>query len=445
MTPAHLSIILGAQWGDEGKGKLVDILSERFPVVARATGGANAGHTVYAAIPSRAGGGAGGVGGETQKFVFHLLPSGILHEGVTAVIGNGCVLHLPTLFEELATMKAAGLDVEPRVKLSSRVALLFDYHKVMDGMQEDSKGAGKVGTTRRGIGPAYADKINRRGLRLCDLEDWASFEKKYRANLAWHQKVYGFEHDGNAELESLKGLRDRVLAMQVDGAVFLNGALAEGKDVLVEGANGALLDIDHGTYPFVTSSNPTIGGVFTGTGLNPLHVKDVIGIAKAYITRVGAGPFPTELTAERDAAEGALGDRIREAGGEYGSTTGRPRRCGWFDVPLTRYSVMLNGFTALNLTKLDVLDDLDEIKIATAYRLEGKVLDHFPARLEDLAKVEVTYETMPGWKTPLKDVTTWEGLPKNAQAYVMRLEALLGCPIKYVGVGKKREQLVATT
>ncbi len=437
MTPGHLSIILGAQWGDEGKGKLVDILCERFPIVARATGGANAGHTVYATI-----GGKDGQGGETKKFVFHLLPSGILRVGVTAVIGNGCVLHLPTLFEELATMKAAGLDVESRVKLSSRVALLFDYHKVIDGSQEDSKGEQKVGTTRRGIGPAYSDKINRRGLRLCDLEDWATFEKLYRANLAWHQKVYGFGHDADAELATLKDLRDRTLAMQVDGATMLNGALALGQDVLVEGANGALLDIDHGTYPFVTSSNPTVGGVFTGTGLNSRYLKDVIGIAKAYITRVGAGPFPTELTVERDAAAGALGDRIREAGGEYGSTTGRPRRCGWFDVPLTRYSVMLNGFTALNLTKLDVLDELEEIKIAVAYKLDGNALDHFPARLEDLARVEVEYETMPGWKTSLKEVTRWESLPKNAQAYAERLEVLLGCPIKYVGVGQKREQLV---
>ncbi len=430
MPSGHLTIILGAQWGDEGKGKLVDILSERFSVVARATGGANAGHTVYASLT-----GADGAKGETKKFVFHLLPSGILREGVTAVIGNGCVLHLPTLFEELATLKAAGLDVESRVKLSSRAALLFDYHKLIDGMQEDSKGSGKVGTTRRGIGPAYSDKINRRGLRVCDFEEWANFEAKYRANLAWQQKVYGFLHDGNAELEVLKGLKDRILAMQVDGAVVLNGALESGQDVLVEGANGALLDIDHGTYPFVTSSNPTVGGIFTGTGLNFRHLKDVIGIAKAYITRVGAGPFPTELT-------DALGDRIREAGGEYGSTTGRPRRCGWFDVPLTRYSVMLNGFTALNLTKLDVLDDLEEIKIATAYKLGGKVLDHFPARLEDLAEVEVEYETLPGWKASLKDVTSWEGLPKNAQAYVERIEALVGCPIRYVGVGQKREQLV---
>jgi len=226
-----------------------------------------------------------------------------------------------------------------------------------------------------------------------------------------------------------------LLGMMVDGAFMLNSALDSGKSVLVEGANAALLDIDHGTYPFVTSSNPTIGGVFTGTGMNAKYLKDVIGIVKAYMTRVGAGPFPTELT-------DALGDQIRESGGEYGSTTGRPRRCGWFDVPLTRYSVLLNGYTSLNLTKLDVLDELDKIKVAVEYRLDGKVLEGFPARLEDLARVEVTYETLPGWKQSLKNVTSWDQLPENARKYVERLEELVGCPIKYVGVGQRRDQLI---
>lgn len=422
MESKNLTVVLGAQWGDEGKGKLVDILSESFDIVARATGGANAGHTVYVKV-----------GEETKKYVFHLLPSGILHEKITCVIGNGVVLHVPTFFDELS--KLAGMNLENRLKISDRVALLFEYHKIIDGAQEDSKGDKKVGTTRRGIGPCYADKINRRGLRLCDLKNWEKFEEKYKHNLAWHQKVYGFEFDATQELADLKAKRDQLLGMMVDGAFYLNSALASGKKVLVEGANAALLDIDHGTYPYVTSSSPTIGGVFTGTGMNALHLDELAGVIKAYITRVGSGPFPTELLNE-------LGDKIRESGGEYGSTTGRPRRCGWFDVMLTKYSIMINGFTALNLSKLDVLDDLDEIKIAVGYKLDGKNLDSFPALLEDLERVEVVYETMPGWKTSLKEISSWDALPENAKKYVLRLEELLGCPIKYVGIGQRRDQML---
>ncbi len=424
MAPIPYTVVLGAQWGDEGKGKLVDILSKDFDIVARATGGANAGHTVYF-----------NEGGVTKKFVFHLLPSGILYPHVNCVIGNGLVLHVGSMFEEIEALKVQGYDVESRVKVSDRVALLFDYHKLIDGAQEDSKGGAKVGTTRRGIGPAYSDKINRRGLRLCDLANWDSFVEKYSANVAWHQKVYGFEYDAETELNGLKAVRNRLLAMKVDAAFVLNSAITAGKKVLVEGANATLLDIDHGTYPFVTSSNPSIGGVFTGTGLNPRFLGENIGIVKAYMTRVGSGPFPTELT-------DALGDSIREAGGEYGSTTGRPRRCGWFDVPMTKYSVMVNGFSCLNLTKLDVLDDLDEIKVAVGYSLDGQKLESIPASLEDLARVEVTYENLPGWKVSLKEVTAWDALPENAKKYVLRLEELLGCPFKYIGVGQRRDQLL---
>ncbi len=423
-TKGKLSLILGAQWGDEGKGKLVDILSEKFDIVARATGGANAGHTVYVNID-----------GETKKFIFHLLPSGVLRKNVTCVIGNGCVLHLQTVLKELKNVKDQGFEVEGRVKISNRAALLCDYHKVIDGWQEDSKGDKRVGTTKRGIGPCYADKIIRRGLRICDLRDWDSFEEKYRANLAWHQKVYGFEYDADEELKFFKDNYDYLISMIDDTAQYLNDQIAAGKTVLLEGANAALLDIDHGTYPYVTSSNPTIGGAFTGTGMNPSYLDENIGIVKAYMTRVGKGPFPTELHDD-------LGDQIREAGGEYGSTTGRPRRCGWFDVPITKYSIMINGFTSVNLTKLDVLDHLSEIKVAVGYKLDGKPFSGLPARLEDLGRIETEYETLPGWKQSLNDVTSWDELPENAQKYVLRLEELLGCHIKYIGVGMRRDQLI---
>lgn len=424
ILPKNLSVILGAQWGDEGKGKLVDILSKDFDIVARATGGANAGHTVF--IQEN---------GETKKYIFHLLPSGILYPHVNCVIGNGVVLHIETLFEEIEELEAAGYSVQNRLKISDRVALLFDYHKLMDGSQEDSKGVQKVGTTRRGIGPAYSDKINRKGLRLCDLKNWETFEERYRQNLKRHQEVYGFTYLPEGELAVIRKYKDQLLAMMTDGAEYLHNALKAGKKVLVEGANAALLDIDHGTYPFVTSSNPTIGGVFTGTGMNPSALKEVIGIVKAYMTRVGGGPFPTELT-------DAMGEKIRESGGEYGSTTGRPRRCGWFDVPLTRYSIVLNGFDCLNLTKLDVLDDLEEIKIASKYLLNGEEIHTVPASLQDLAQVQVEYETLPGWKTSLKECTEWDQLPEAAKNYVLRLEELLDCPIRYVGVGQRRDQLL---
>ena len=424
MPNTNLSVILGAQWGDEGKGKLVDIMSERFDIVARATGGGNAGHSVYVKE-----------GEETKKFVFHLLPSGILYKHVTCVIGNGVVLHVPTMLEEIENVSARGYDAKGRVKISDRIALLFDYHKIIDGLQEEKKGDKKVGTTKRGIGPCYADKINRRGLRLCDLKDWGAFEEKYLANVAMHQEVHGFEYDPEAELAVYKENRELLLSMMTDCALYLNKALDGGKSVLVEGANATLLDIDHGTYPYVTSSSPSIGGVFTGTGLNTKHLGELIGIVKAYMTRVGSGPFPTEL-------ENEVGEKLREAGGEFGSTTGRPRRCGWFDVPMTKYSIMINAFDSINLTKLDVLDGLDEIKIATSYSLDGEKLESMPALLADLGRVEVEYESMPGWKQSLQDVSSWEELPENAKKYVLRLEELIGAPIKYIGVGMRRDQLI---
>ena len=319
----NLTVILGSQWGDEGKGKLVDIVTPAFDLVARATGGANAGHTIYL---------------NGKKFVFHLVPSGMLHDKCVAVIGNGVVLHLETMMGELEVLKSNDMDVEGRVLISDRAHLVFDYHKLIDGMQEEMKGKGKVGTTKRGIGPCYTDKIRRNGIRVHDLLSFDVFEKKYMANLEMFQKMYGgFEYDSAAELAKHKEYSEKIREWVVDSAFFLNSALKMGKRVLVEGANGAMLDIDHGTYPFVTSSNPTIGGIMTGCGLPATKVSNVIGIMKAYSTRVGGGTFPSELHDD-------LGQQIRDNGGEYGSTTGRPRRCGWFDAVAAKYSVMLNGF-----------------------------------------------------------------------------------------------------
>lgn len=424
MSSQNLSLVLGAQWGDEGKGKLVDILGKKFDIIARATGGANAGHSVYVKM-----------GEETKKFVFHLLPSGVLYDHTICVIGNGVVLHAPTLMKELENVKNHGINIDGRIKISDRIALLFDFHKIIDGMQEDSKGEKKVGTTKRGIGPCYSDKISRRGIRLCELNNWDAFEKHYRANLERHQRVYGFDYDPEEELQWWKEQRETFLGMMTDTAYYLNSSLEEGKTVLMEGANAALLDIDHGTYPFVTSSNPTVGGVFTGTGMSPKHLGENIGIVKAYMTRVGRGGFPTEL-------DGEIATHLRDKGGEYGSTTGRPRRCGWFDVPLTKYSIMLNGFTSLNLTKLDVLDEMDEIPVATKYFLDGEEVKSFPALIDDLDRITVEMETLPGWKQSLQECTSWDDLPENAQNYVLRLEELLGCPIKYIGVGMRRDQLI---
>lgn len=419
-----LTVILGAQWGDEGKGKLVDILSEKFDIVARATGGANAGHSVYALVDK-----------DVKKFVFHLIPSGILHKKNKCVIGNGVVLHFPSFFDELEMLEKEGIDTDGRIFVSDRTTLLFDYHKILDGIEEDMKAGKKVGTTRRGIGPAYSDKINRRALRVCDLKNFDTFKEKYLNNLSFFRQIYNFDYDSESELDFIIKIREKLLQMTIDGAYFLNNALDNGAKILVEGANAALLDIDHGTYPYVTSSNPTIGGVFTGTGLSPKYLSESIGIVKSYITRVGSGPFPTELTDK-------TGDAIREAGVEYGSTTGRPRRCGWFDVALTKYSIMINGFSCLNLTKLDVLDSLDEIKVAVKYKLNGDELKSFPALLDDLEKVEVEYISFPGWQQSLKNIKKWKDLPKNAQKYVLGLEKLLDCPIKYVGIGQRRDQLI---
>jgi adenylosuccinate synthase len=417
----NYSIVLGSQWGDEGKGKLVDILAEKYPIVARATGGANAGHTIYI--------------GE-KKYVFHLVPSGMLNEHVKCVIGNGVVLHLPTMMGEVKVLEENNIVTENRILISDRTHLLFDYHKIIDEKQEEMKGGKKVGTTKRGIGPCYTDKIRRNGIRLHDLRDWSNFEEKYHANLKMFKEMYGeFEYDTDKELSELKEIYAKISSWIIDSALYLNEALNSGKKILVEGANGAMLDIDHGTYPFVTSSSPTIGGIATGIGVPAHKATSVIGIMKAYTTRVGAGPFATELLDE-------LGTQIRENGGEFGSTTGRPRRCGWLDCVVGRYSVMINGFTDINLTKLDVLTGIPTLKVAVKYTLEGKELKSFPASLEDQENLEVEYIEMPGWEEDISKVRTFEDLPENAQKYVEKIEELIKCPITSIGVGVDRQDMI---
>lgn len=420
----QVAAVLGGQWGDEGKGKLIDILAREYDVVVRSTGGANAGHTVY--IPDN--------NGSKQKFVFHLMPSGVLYPHVNGIIGNGCVVHVPTFFEEVEALQKNNIDVGGRVFISDRAHLVFEYHKLIDTIQEQRKGKNKVGTTGRGIGPAYADKISRSGIRMHELLNFSAFEVRLRAHIESLQIMYDFEFDIDAELERYHKLLPRLMPYITDTAFFIQKALAEGKKILLEGANGTLLDIDHGTYPYVTSSNASIGGLIAGCGINPARITSVLGIMKAYFTRVGAGPFPTEL-------HDATGEKLRTIGGEFGSTTGRPRRCGWFDAVASRYGVLLNGLTGINLTKLDVLDEFETINIATAYIYQGKELQSFPASADILSQVEVKYIEMPGWKQNISHVRRFSDLPENAKRYIATLEQLLQCPIEVVGVGTGRDEI----
>lgn len=413
--------VVGGQWGDEGKGKLVDVLAEKYDVIVRATGGANAGHTIY-------------VG--DKKIVFHLVPSGMFHKRKICVMGNGMVIHMPTLIEEMETLKKSGVSCKGRLLLSDRSHLVFEYHKIIDRLQEEMKGGKKVGTTGRGIGPAYADKTSRIGIRAGELLDFAAFSEHYRQNLNMLKKMYGFDHDGEAELKQIKKILPYILPLITDTASFLERAvIVEHKKILLEGANAILLDIDHGTYPFVTSSNASIGGIISGSGIPPSILSSSIGVMKAYVTRVGSGPFPTELNDE-------TGNRIREIGGEFGSTTGRPRRCGWFDITAARYGIWLNGFTAINLTKLDVLNSLPRLKIGIAYKYNGKKIRAFPSDLRVLESCAVEYRELPGWQEDISAAKTFRDLPKNAQNYVKTIEELIGCPIKFIGTGKGRDALL---
>lgn len=422
-SPAgKLTAVLGLNWGDEGKGKLVDILAGKMQFVARFGGGANAGHTIVV---------------DGQKVVLHQLPSGVLHPQTKNVIGNGCVVHLPTLIEEMAELEKLGVKFVDRLFISDRATILFDFHKELDGLAEMKLGAKKIGTTKRGIGPAYSDRVNRRSLRMGDLANFETFAVKLRARLEEINSIEGmpFKFNIEREITLYEDLAERLEGMICDTSEILQNALADGKTVLAEGAQGSLLDVDFGTFPFVTSSTTTAGNIFSGLGIAPQNLNS-IGVAKAYTTRVGAGPFPTELTNE-------LGEKIRQIGAEFGATTGRPRRCGWMDLVATRFAAKLNGTNAINLTKLDVLNDLPEIQVCTKYLLDGEEISSLPATIEDYEKVEPVFETLPGWQADTSAARQIADLPENAQKYIQFIEQFLGIPVKWVGVGVERSAMAS--
>ncbi|MDP3774176.1 MAG: adenylosuccinate synthase [Gemmatimonadales bacterium] len=415
-------VVVGAQWGDEGKGKVVDALAEHADLVVRYQGGANAGHTVDA---------------PDGEFVLHQIPSGILHQATKCVIGNGVVLDPETLFHEIDALRGRGVTVEGRLVVSDRAHLVLPYHKLLDAESARSK---KIGTTARGIGPAYEDKYGRRGVRVGDLRHPEIVAKLVEAGVQRANDLLGLAGSVKrchaAEIVAmLAGMAPRLLPFVSDAGRLVTDTLRDGGNVLLEGAQGALLDVDHGTYPFVTSSSTTAGGAAVGAGIGPTAIDAVLGVVKAYTTRVGNGPLPTE-------AEVTEGERLRTLGGEYGATTGRPRRCGWFDAMVVRYSVRVNGLTGLAVTKLDVLDSFEQLSVCTHYRLGGETLDDLPDNVAALAEVEPVYELLPGWRQPTGEARTLAALPREARAYLDRLEALAGAPIRYVGVGTKREQLI---
>jgi adenylosuccinate synthase len=415
-----VQIIVGAQWGDEGKGKIVDMLSEQADIVARYQGGANAGHTIVF---------------DGTKYVLHLIPSGILHPGTQCVIGNGVVIDPVALMDEIHMLESMGIDITGRLHISHKAHLIMPYHKMMDAARE--KQAGPIGTTGRGIGPAYNDKALRSGIRIVDLLDRESLGQKIRANLAEKNQILRALYDVapldvDAMIDEYVQFDTLIDPYITDTTALLYNALKDGKRVLAEGAQGALLDLDHGTYPFVTSSNPTSGGACTGLGIPPTSVTSVMGVVKAYSTRVGNGPFPTEL-------HDATGELLRTEGHEFGATTGRSRRCGWLDIPALRYSIMVNGISEIALTKLDVLGALDELRICTGYTLDGRPLKTFPADANNLERVACEYITLPGWRSSLDGITSFDGLPANAQEYVRTIETLLETPITWVSTSPARE------
>ena len=427
MSEGKTAVVVGAQWGDEGKGKIVDVLSEKFSVVARYAGGHNAGHTVI-------------ING--KRFVLQLVPCGVLREGCRAVIGNGVVLDPIAFLKEVSALREAGVKVDGNLFVSNRAHVILPYHRMIELASENAPGRVKIGTTSRGIGPSYEDKAGRRGLRVIDLLD-LDLLKKHIENACREKNMIAHALFNSEPLDPDKMYAEyaeasRKLAPFVcDTGVLLNRAVADGQSVMFEGAQGTMLDIDHGTYPFVTSSSATSGGAVIGTGVAPTSIDSVIGVTKAYCTRVGEGPFPTELF-------DSIGDQIRKKGNEFGAVTGRPRRCGWLDLPLLRYSGMINGTSWLVVTKLDVLDDLSEIPVCVAYKINGRETDEVPAEASCWDKIECIYKKMPGWRTPTQGITELGKLPKAAREYLSFVEKESGARIAMVSTGPGRDETIFT-
>ena len=413
-------VVVGTQWGDEGKGKVVDVLSEHADTIVRFQGGNNAGHTVI-------------VNGE--KFILHLLPSGVLHQEAKCVIGPGVVVDPFVLLEEIRMLEERGLSCE-HIRISDRAHIIMPYHIYQDELQEQHSGAKKIGTTKRGIGPCYADKYARHGIRMCDLKDFAVFEEKARRFLAdknlLFTQIYGGEAmDADEMIARFSAIRDQSVGRLCESGSEGNRDLDEGKDVLFEGAQAAMLDINYGTYPYVTSSSPTSAGVCTGAGVAPSRISQVIGVVKAYSTRVGEGPFVTELNDE-------TGERIRANGGEFGATTGRPRRCGWLDLNVVKHAALINGLTDIVLTKIDVLSGLDELYVCVAYDVDGVRYDYMPSSLEDIARAKPVYQVFDGWDEDITKAATFDELPENCQAYVRFIEDFIGVRVSIISVGPDR-------
>jgi adenylosuccinate synthase len=418
-------VVVGAQWGDEGKGKIIDLLTERADIVARYQGGHNAGHTVVVGM---------------EEFILHLIPSGILHRGKKCIIGNGVVVDPAALLDEMDGLKKRGIKIDQSLLISKNAHLIMPYHKALDIASENLKGNKKIGTTGRGIGPAYADKINRKGIRMADLLDPEQFREKLAANTG--EANFLLDRFYNAPLvhqdqvyEEYVGYAHKLKKYITDTTLVLSDAITKNKKVLAEGAQGTHLDVDHGTYPFVTSSSPTAGGACTGLGIGPNTIAEVMGIVKAYTTRVGSGPFPTEQ-------ENKLGELLRARGREYGATTGRARRCGWADALIIRHAVRVNGMTSVAITKLDVLDTLDELKICVGYKYKGKLYEEMPSELTVLEKGVPQYITMPGWRQTTIGITKYSDLPRKARAYVEKLCKLCGVKPAIISTGARRDETI---
>jgi adenylosuccinate synthase len=418
-----VTVVVGTQWGDEGKAKVIDLLAATHAIVARYQGGHNAGHTVV-------------IG--DQKYALQLTPSGVFYDTVTPVIGNGVVVDLPTLFAEIDSLESRGISTA-RLKVSSLAHLIFPWHQAIDAALEAGRGEGKIGTTLKGIGPAYVDKVRRSGIRVGEVMHIGAFEEKLRARAAAANielaDMGAAAIDVEAVVENFVELAQRLVPYVADTVNLLHDARERGDAILLEGAQATFLDVDHGTYPYVTSSNPVAGGAAVGSGLGPRHIDRVVGIAKAYTTRVGMGPFPSELTNE-------LGDALVEIGREFGTVTGRRRRTGWLDTVMLRHATRVNSLTDIALTKLDVLDTFDEVKVCVAYRISGEVVRQYPDTVERLAEVEPVWETLPGWKSSTEGITTFDALPDSARALVAIVERETGIPVSMVGTGPSRDAMV---